>query len=401
MVPPAGHLRPLDGLRALSILWVMAFHAAWYSFARIPDSAYAHLLLAWWMLPFWRGDFGVDVFFVLSGFLIGGMLADERRQTGRVRMGLFYVRRLMRLWPALAVGVFLDAVLVGDHVEMTWANLFYVSNFLSIAHAAMAWTWSLSIEEQFYIACPWLVVALGRVRSSTAAAVVTGVALAGCALGAWIVVRGPFFPFDAEIAVNRDLRLWVRSFDALYTKPWMRAGPLLAGVASAYLYRTERVMAAIARGGAATSAGLVAALVIAGAATHWQLVETAPRAWQVLYLATFRTAFGAGVAYLLLVSLSAHRVGRALGAALGSRVLYPISQLAYSAYLLNPLVAQMLHPSLGRMARGEPVAAMALFLSCDLVVTFGAATVLHLLVERPFMALRPRALRDGGSSPGS
>ncbi|MGH7296154.1 MAG: acyltransferase family protein, partial [Polyangiaceae bacterium] len=155
-VPPdgAGHLRPLDGVRALSILWVVVFHAGWYAAWHIPPSTYVAMLVSPAMLPVWRGDFGVDVFFVLSGFLIAGMLADEKARTGRVRLGLFYVRRLLRLWPALVVAVAADVIVIGDHRAMAWANLLYVSNFVPIASAAMGWTWSLAIEEQFYLLWP-------------------------------------------------------------------------------------------------------------------------------------------------------------------------------------------------------------------------------------------------------
>jgi peptidoglycan/LPS O-acetylase OafA/YrhL len=393
LVAPAGsaHLRPLDGLRALSILWVVVFHAGWYAAWHIPPASYAAMLFSPWMLPLWRGDFGVDVFFVLSGFLIAGMLIDEQARAGRIRLGLFYVRRLLRLWPALAVAVLADVVLIGDHRAMAWANLLYVSNFVSIADAAMGWTWSLAIEEQFYLVCPWLVRALGGAGPRARLAVLVALAAGLCAVGAWVVSAGGFHAGDVEIVVNRDLRLWGLSFDHLYTKPWMRAGPLLAGVGAAYLHRTPGVMDALGRARRGAVAGLVVALVVAAASTHWPLVLEAPRGVEVAFMATFRTLFGVAVAYVLLLSISAHPAGRLLGRVLSSPVLYPFSQLAYSAYLLNPIVTTYVDHALAPAVWAGKADPMPLFLPFDVALTFLAAGTLHVLVERPFMELRPRA----------
>ncbi|RYE93777.1 MAG: acyltransferase, partial [Myxococcales bacterium] len=123
--PPARHLRPLDGLRALSIVWVVVFHSAWYGRLVLPEPATVRLLQARGMLPVWRGDFGVDLFFVLSGFLIAGMLLDERAATGTIALGRFYARRLARLWPAMLVVLGLVA---GRHPEQrgtAWATALY------------------------------------------------------------------------------------------------------------------------------------------------------------------------------------------------------------------------------------------------------------------------------------
>jgi peptidoglycan/LPS O-acetylase OafA/YrhL len=387
--PLQGHLRPLDGLRALSILWVVLFHAGWYAAWHVPPASYAAMLFSPAMLPVWRGDFGVDVFFVLSGFLIAGMLVDERARTGSIRLGLFYVRRLMRLGPALAVAIVVDAVAIGDHRGMLWANLLYVSNFVPIAGAAMGWTWSLAIEEQFYLLCPWLVIALARAAVGTRIAVLAALALALCGVGAWVAQAGDFHAFDSEIVVIGDLGRWARAFDALYTKPWMRAGPLLAGVTAAYLYRAG-ASDALARARGWATAGFVVALVVGAASTHWPIAANAPRGLEVAYMATFRTVFGVAVAYVILLSLAAHPAGRVLARALSSRVLYPFSQLAYSAYLLNPIVTNVVDHALAPavwLGKAEP---MPLFLPFDFGGTFLAAGVLHVLVERPFMNLRPR-----------
>jgi peptidoglycan/LPS O-acetylase OafA/YrhL len=388
LAPRPGHLRPLDGLRALSILWVVLFHCGWYSVGTVDTPRYVHLLLVRWMLPVWRGDFGVDVFFVLSGFLIAGMLVDERARTGRVRLGLFYLRRLLRLWPALLVAVLADAALVGEHSDNLWANLLYVSNFVPIADAAMGWTWSLAIEEQFYLVCPWLVDALTPLRARPRVIALAGAALALCALGAAIAAVGRFHPSDSEIVINRDLARWTAGFDQLYDKPWMRAGPLLAGVAAAYAHRSPRVASALARG-AAPAAGLLLALATAALCTHWQTFEGASAAVEVAYLACFRLLFGSAVAYVLLFALSRHPAGRAVGRALSWRGLHPIAQLAYAAYLVNPIAATCVHRALAPVVAASSVSPMAFFVPCDFAVTFLAAAVLHLAVERPFMELRP------------
>ena len=393
LVPPEGHLRPLDGLRALSILWVIVFHAGWYAAPFIPIPTYVALLGSPWMLPVWRGDFGVDVFFVLSGFLIAGMLVDERESAGRIHFGLFYVRRLLRLWPALGVAVLLDVLLIGDNSSMVWANLLYVSNFIPILRAAMGWTWSLAIEEQFYLVCPWIVGALAplRDRPRLRTTLIVAAALALCGVGAWIVFKRRFRAIDAEIVVNRDFRRWARAYDHLYVKPWMRAGPLLMGVAAAYLYRARGVMSALSRARVAPVIGLLVAVVVAGVSMHWPIVVGARRWIEITYLATYRTLFGAAIAYLLLLSVSEHPMGRAIGRALSSRVLYPIGQLAYAAYLLNPIVSLVVHRAFAPLVWMGKAPVMGLFLPLDLIGTLIAAATLHLLVERPFMELRPRA----------
>jgi peptidoglycan/LPS O-acetylase OafA/YrhL len=111
---------------------------------------------------------------------------------------------------------------------------------------------------------------------------------------------------------------------------------------------------------------------------------------EVLYLSTFRTMFGVGAGFVILVTLSKHPTGQAIARPLSSRALYPFSQLAYSAYLVNPMVViasgKVLAPL---VAHGEQP--MPIYLPCTVVGTFGCAFLLHVLVERPGMELRPRS----------
>ena len=140
--------RGLDGLRAISVIAVMLFHLT-------PGA--------------WPGGFiGVDVFFVISGFLITSLLLRERELTGRIALGAFWKRRARRLLPALAVVVAVSGsaawaiggdVLMGVGRQVLGAATFS-GNWLSLAAGGTYFDdtapeilrnlWSLGIEEQFY-----------------------------------------------------------------------------------------------------------------------------------------------------------------------------------------------------------------------------------------------------------
>ena len=134
--------RELDFVRGLAILMVMAFH-----FEQAPAS---HPILRAIQTPGkWIGQTGVDVFFVLSGFLVGGLLLKEYKLTGALRAKQFLLRRGLKIWPAYYF--FLLVQVVGHkHPLHTFLvpNLLHLQNYLgtSISH-----TWTLSLEEHFYL----------------------------------------------------------------------------------------------------------------------------------------------------------------------------------------------------------------------------------------------------------
>lgn len=386
---PEGRLGSIDGLRALAILWTVAFHAAWYSGYNVPPATYFRLLRDPALLPLWRGHAGVDLFFVLSGFLIASMLLDERDRTGTIRVGLFYVRRLLRLWPALAAAAVLYAIVVGGNNETLWANLLYVSNFLPVLHSAMTWTWSLAIEEQFYLLAPWGILLLAPLTPRARIAWLVAIAGVFVAIGAWVIAAGGFGLHDSEVALDREIGDWARAFDALYTKPWMRIGPLLAGVAAAGIRRTPGTIAALGRHPGFASAGALAAIAVAILSIEWPLLLGAPRAIEIAYLAIARTAFGAACAYLVLFTLVRRGPGRALGAALSAAWLRPIAHLAYAAYLVNPTMTLLVDHTIADDVIAADIPVLAVLLPCNMIATFAVALVLHLAIERPLMELRP------------
>jgi peptidoglycan/LPS O-acetylase OafA/YrhL len=391
-VPDTRHLAPLDGLRAIAILWTMSFHTAWFAFLVLPARTYGAMLNDARILFAWRGHFGVDLFFVLSGFLIAGILFDERERSGGLRLGIFYARRLMRLWPALLVAIALTAWQAEIRFADLWPYAFYVSNFLPVAQSRMGALWSLAIEEHFYLVCPWLVDAIATLGTRGRLRVVLAIVIATCVIGACVVVAGGFHALDSEIVVNRGVASWARSYDSLYSKPWMRVGPLLAGVGAAILHRDERARTAIAASGWTGTLALVLALVTIALVGGWNHFVFAPRWLEVLYMATHRALFGVAAACVLLLVISSHRVGAAIGRVLAARIFHPIAQLAYSSYLLNPLITLYLHYHLSpRFEHASAATFYFCMLPIDVIATLLAASLVYVFVERPFMELRPRA----------
>jgi peptidoglycan/LPS O-acetylase OafA/YrhL len=175
----AGRLSCLDGIRAVAIAMVLISHARASVVAAIPEGVIPNGIAAIWKA---MGGLGVNLFFVLSGFLITHLLFRERAQTGRISLGRFYGRRALRILPAFAVYMM---VIVGLNLagilQVPWrevrAALFFYRDYLPLDFKAgyyVGHIWSLSVEEQFYLLWPPLLVVLNlrRARAFAGTAVV-------------------------------------------------------------------------------------------------------------------------------------------------------------------------------------------------------------------------------------
>ena len=170
----AARIPSLDGLRALSIGAVLLGHAAGTN--GFPDRL-THVILEGF--PVDIAQLGVRVFFVISGFLITGLLMNERREYGSISLKRFYLRRTLRIFPAYYVFLAVLGVLVAAGVlEVTRRDFIHAATY-TLNYVWRSWDvghlWSLAVEEQFYLLWPATVVALGMAGATKAAVAVLAV----------------------------------------------------------------------------------------------------------------------------------------------------------------------------------------------------------------------------------
>jgi peptidoglycan/LPS O-acetylase OafA/YrhL len=206
------YLPQLDGLRGFAVVLVVLYHCG-------------YLTAGWGPRPFPGGFIGVDLFFVLSGFLITAGLVSQLERRGRIDLREFAERRVRRLVPALVfavIGVIALRSLVGNPFageatrNTAFGTLLYVSNWQQAAGwpflSELSHTWSLALEAQFYLVWPLVLIAVSALRISRR------------------VFAGILVVTVVAVAVHRS-RMWTDQahFLPLYVRTDTRADVVLLG----------------------------------------------------------------------------------------------------------------------------------------------------------------------------
>jgi len=328
-VTAMGHIDALDGIRAVAITMVLVFHLGF---------PWAH-----------GGYVGVDIFFVLSGFLITGLLVQEHRTTGEIALRRFWARRARRLLPALCLLLLVLAAVSAANPRLLsptdlesngLATLFYVQNWhliLLSKHqllvqaffpSPLLHTWSLAVEEQFYLVWPLIVVLalrrdrLGRLHPHRIhTVVVVGAVASAVAMAAMALAGAPPLSiyYDSgtrafELLIGAGLALWFPLGGPASRPRHPRRTTAIAGTVSLGLLVGYTVLVSgidprwIYEGGL-VAASLVAAVLVWSATTApGSLVGRALACPPVRALG--RISYGVYLWHWpVLVLLSAHRVG--------------------------------------------------------------------------------------------
>lgn len=409
---PGERYAPIDGLRAFSMLWVVLAHICLALSRTMPYEPYVRLMdRAPWIFS-WalHGEKALDTFFVISGFLIGTLLLSEHQKSGSIKLPRFYARRYLRLMPAYAVSL---VILWLSHTQgpekdpYVWANIFYVNNFLPQRHMFMDWSWSLAVEEQFYLLLP-LFLLLVFFRSKHRVRLLVLLGLGAFAIQAFVLAAHPAITkvgFGEHFIVCAP-HYSEEYFDALYVNLATRyfpfaVGVVLAAVALSHEAAVRAFVSAHARAGdSILGLGLVI-LVGLVAAPVFNPHVTLPRAVLWLWIVGARSVWSLGIALVMIaVMYASGPLSRATAKVLSARIWFPIAQLSYCSYLFHlgfilpsgVIVLKIAHPDLPL-----PEAILALDggqIVCVYLLTlffsFLAGGFIYLTVERPFLNLRPR-----------
>ena len=351
------HVPGLDGIRAIAVLLVIGLHygSLWRSPARPAG-------------PIPGGYAGVDIFFVLSGFLITTLLVGEKANTGGVGFKKFYARRALRLLPALytvLIAFLLYTVSTGGSLQEAAKEVasvvLYVSNFAQVYKlpkmigSGIGMTWSLAIEEQFYLVWPALLV-LGVLRFAKSRPAVLGT------IGAGIVVS----------ALVRAV-IWHggTGYPAAYMRPDARADGLLIGALCAFLWRWDMVPTRWLSHAAVVSAAFLAFVAL--------FLKANTSDDDFVFVAGFTLISLASGIVVLAVVLNRGPLVRPLEWA----PLRMIGRVSYGLYLWQILALKIAAHALGKNDR--VVLALA-----GLAIMTVAVTASWLLVEQPFLRLKRR-----------
>ena len=385
-----GYLPGLDGMRAVAVLAVMVYHAN-----------------ADW-LP--GGYLGVEIFFVISGYLITLLLIAEHERSGKVSLGQFWLRRARRLLPAL--GLMLSMVTVytavfqpgalgqlrGDVV----AGLTYVTNWYQIwvgqgytaagDFAPLRHLWSLAVEEQFYLIWPLVMMAILARGSRNLLRAAQWLVI--CAVAVTVISVVAFTPGRIAACEVTPEQYWmvgdrcISKIDALYLSSLTRSSGLLLGAAFAMLWRP----AAIMRGPLRTKGFAVdvsAGLGLAGLGVmFWTVQLMGPDGGGAML---FRGGLLACAVLTLMVIAAVTHGHSILGRLLGNRVLLWVGTRSYGLYLYHWPIYQAI-----RKVAGNPLNPLqfAVAMVITVVVTEASFQLLEAPVRRGDLRVWWQRLRE-------
>lgn len=353
MNSPLKYMKQLDGLRAIAVLAVLWTHY-------LPEQ--------YWLFGIYWGGFGVRLFFVLSGFLITGILlkcreyVTEGQQTSLLILRQFYIRRFLRIFPLYYAMLALTALIAIPSVRetITW-HITYLSNvYFAIRgdfYGPVSHFWSLAVEEQFYLIWPWLILFLNKRY------LFPGIVMA--------VFIAPMFRLTATLMGLNQVAIWVLTPSLLDT---LCMGALLAYVIhqkpkiTLFNKKIKNIFLFIG----------FFIMFLSCIITHEDPNSS---------FANIIYDIGNGLVFTCLVAAAAKGFQGFVGNILEFHPLVYLGKISYGIYLIHPFTPHILHKVIDRLHLSIPSSDLTIAL-LSTVVTIILATTSWFCWEKPINNLK-------------
>jgi peptidoglycan/LPS O-acetylase OafA/YrhL len=394
-----GRFQALDGLRAIAILQVILFHCLLLNYAAIPGEKRVALfeMMSPWFNWLWQGDKGVDLFFVLSGFLITMLLLKEHDLRGRVDNLGYLKRRAGRILPAYLLLLFVGWLTGQPNNQNLLANLLFINNVVNSDSLFLPWTWSITVEVQFYVIFPLVILPalLYSRRPLTIALLLVLLAITVRQLvisDNYDLVTTPFYD---QLYNSVLFQPW---WDEIYIQLYTRGGPITFGIAAAviYTYHDDRLSDFITVHPVVTRLIIILALTTAFLAhsipyhdptqAYLDRIGATGNYW---LLGLHRNIYALCSTVILLFVIKPRPYFGLLYRVLTNRVLGFIAKISYSAYLFHILILNQVYHYLSLVLPNKIGDPTWLLVGALIAMTITAivSAMIYVLLEKPFIDL--------------
>ncbi|XP_063912546.1 nose resistant to fluoxetine protein 6-like [Zophobas morio] len=403
---PPNSVTIIHGLKFFGMLWVIMVHAVFYQSDyldnmgvayRLSEDIFAQILS--------NSTYCVDTYLFLSGFLLAYLFFMAKKNIDRISSGgylknvlLFFhmfMNRFLRLTPPYVFVILMTDVMytyyrkasvlyTSEHNDdlcpkYWWRNLLYINNLFPRSEMCLSWSWYLSVDTQFFAIATFLLI-LSTTKFKTSATITVLLIVVN-------IFATTYKSYSIKYIPTMDDQL--TQLDAIYDLPWNRIGPYLVGVITAYIFvvKLERKLKL-------TKIAKTILWTVFPALNLWIMFTIYTRNLSVefsaVYMGVSRTLWGVGLGWLLIACCTGN--ARILEQFLSFPGWIPLSRLTYCAYLLNPLLANMIYMGSNSSLNASKASFGALSQGIAMS-TFFLAFFFSVLIESPSILLTKMAFK--------
>ncbi|XP_075165922.1 nose resistant to fluoxetine protein 6-like [Haematobia irritans] len=404
-------LTSMAGLRCIICMWITVFHVYYYSLFTMSNTPFIFAKLEEFILqPVMQACFYVDVFFVMSSFLLVFNFLSNEKQLRKIRSGTWWenlkiflksiMQRYMRLTPVMIITMLLSTMAsdflnmyspfrMGEHSGFHcknnwWYNLLYIHNFLDMNVICCSWTWYLACEMQYYVAFSAMLYLY--VKHPSIGKIVFAIFALGSVAIAWFTNYYNGITFEIDVIYS--------TLDELYVKPWVRIPPYIGGATMGWLMYTQQQRKSQMSGNQDHSEPhlkpprktymkrifwfLCCMIYIStNFMSYWRSIPT----WAVATIMSVGKLIFALFVGRVIIECSRDR-GGLLNSLLSARPFLFLNKFCFSIYMLAPIIVVAMFGLRREATNFTEVGSGADFMAI-IVLSISSGMVLYILVELP------------------